>query len=152
MLRHEITGTAFRIRPFRESLLRSSYSVKIYPLTCMKKREKISVPPSRELVEDEIRDYAYHLYEQSGCLPHHDLENWLEAKACLEANVRKQPAHGRLHRHGHPEAVEAVEIAIKAQGDPQFDASGRASDDGIHVERVVVMRVPGDSRAKAMNR
>src|ERR1019366_149208 len=35
--------------------------------------------------EDEIRDYAYHLYQRSNCAPGQDLGNWLEAIACLNA-------------------------------------------------------------------
>ena len=55
------------------------------------------VPP--EALENEIRDYAYHLYEQSGRLPGRDLDNWLEAKACILANVARENSHTRLHRH-----------------------------------------------------
>ncbi len=36
-----------------------------------------------EPTEADVREYAYHLYIRSGCLPGRDLENWLEAKACL---------------------------------------------------------------------
>lgn len=35
--------------------------------------------------EAEVRDLAYHLYEQSGCTPGRDLDNWLEASAVLQA-------------------------------------------------------------------
>jgi hypothetical protein len=49
--------------------------------------------------EDDIREYAYHLYVQSGCVPGRDLENWLEARACLMASIPRQHSHGRLHRH-----------------------------------------------------
>lgn len=52
---------------------------------------------------EDIRAYAAHLYEQSGRIPNRDIENWLEAKACLEANLppkaalcRRRPA--RSHR------------------------------------------------------
>ena len=36
--------------------------------------------------EDDIRAYAAHLYVRSGRIPNRDIENWLEAKACLEAH------------------------------------------------------------------
>ena len=52
-----------------------------------------------EPLEEQVRDYAYHLYEQGGCTPGHDLDNWLEAKACIVSNIPRQNAHNRLHRH-----------------------------------------------------
>ena len=52
-----------------------------------------------EPTEDDVRDYAYHLYLQSGCTQGRDLENWLEAKACLKACIPKSKAHARLHHH-----------------------------------------------------
>jgi hypothetical protein len=52
-----------------------------------------------EPAEDDVRDYAYHLYVQSGSSPGHDLDNWLEAKACLCACVPKSDSHARLHQH-----------------------------------------------------
>lgn len=58
--------------------------------------------------DDDIRDYAFHLYQQTGCKPGHDLENWLEAKACLEANIAMDQSHSRLHRHNHPEPSEVA--------------------------------------------
>ena len=52
-----------------------------------------------EPTEDDIRAYAYHLYEQSNCAPGRDLDNWQEAIACLKAAVPADASHGRLHRH-----------------------------------------------------
>jgi hypothetical protein len=49
--------------------------------------------------EDDIRSYAEHLFEQSGRVPGRDVDNWLEARACLEANVPREESHRRLHRH-----------------------------------------------------
>lgn len=54
---------------------------------------------AEEPLEEEIRDYAFHLYEQNGCAPGHDLDNWLEAKACILTNVPQHASRGRLHRH-----------------------------------------------------
>ena len=48
---------------------------------------------------EEIREYAYHLYEQGGRLSGHDLDNWLEAEACLSANIPRIHSRTRLHRH-----------------------------------------------------
>ena len=47
--------------------------------------------------EGEISDYAFHLYEQSHCAPGHDLDNWLEATACLNANIPAHRSGARLH-------------------------------------------------------
>jgi len=54
-----------------------------------------ALPPSA----DAIRDYAYHLYCQGGCRPGHELDDWLEAEACLLANIPKHESPTRLHRH-----------------------------------------------------
>ena len=37
-----------------------------------------------------VSDYAYHLYEQSGRTPGRALDNWLEAEACIRANLGKE--------------------------------------------------------------
>lgn len=52
-----------------------------------------------EPTEDDVRDYAYHLYLQSGGILDRDLDNWLEAKACLCACVPKSESQVRLHHH-----------------------------------------------------
>jgi hypothetical protein len=63
----------------------------------MKKKSHPASPPP--INEDAIRAYAEHLFEQSGRIPNRDLDNWLEAKACLEANLPPGQSHVRLHRH-----------------------------------------------------
>lgn len=96
------------------------------------------LPPS----EDDIRDYAYHLYEQSGRVPGHDLEHWLEAKACLEANIPKHRARTRLHHHRNPrpdaEPEEAmVIVTLDAERmplvEPPAPAAGRTFGGGVVV-------------------
>lgn len=78
----------------------------------------------REPLESEIRDYAYHLYVQNGSAPGHDEENWLEAKACLEANIPKERAHTRLHRHRQRENIDVVEIiAIETSVEPVLEVA-----------------------------
>ena len=52
-----------------------------------------------EPTEDDIREYAFHLYQQSSCAPDHDLDNWLEASACLKTNIPAFRSHTRLHSH-----------------------------------------------------
>lgn len=87
----------------------------------MKTKTK-AMPLAREPLESEIRDYAYHLYEQNGCVPGHDEENWLEAKACLEANIPKERASTRLHRHRERENAMIVEtVAIETSVEPILD-------------------------------
>lgn len=49
--------------------------------------------------ESDIRAYAFHLYEQSNCAPGHDLDNWLEATACMLANIPYHRSATRLHAH-----------------------------------------------------
>ena len=51
--------------------------------------------------EDEIRDYAYHLYNQSGYAAGRDLDNWLEAKACLSSGIPKAESNIRLHQNSY---------------------------------------------------
>jgi len=42
---------------------------------------KKETPGSLEMTEDIIRYRAYQLFEQRGCEPGHDLEDWLQAEA-----------------------------------------------------------------------
>ena len=54
---------------------------------------------SSEPSEDAIRDYAYQLYQQSSGVPDHDLDHWLEATACLRANIPALRSGTRLHQY-----------------------------------------------------
>ncbi len=56
-------------------------------------------PLRPEPSEDDIRSYAYHLYAQSNRAPGQAVDNWLEAKACLKANIPSHQSRTRLHRH-----------------------------------------------------
>ncbi|MEO6873688.1 MAG: DUF2934 domain-containing protein [Opitutaceae bacterium] len=49
--------------------------------------------------EDEIRDYANHLYVQRGSGNGHDVADWFEAEACLRAQIPKEASRTRLHHH-----------------------------------------------------
>jgi hypothetical protein len=49
--------------------------------------------------EDDIRDYAYQPYQQSNGAPGHDLDYWLEATACLKANIPSHRSGTRLHQY-----------------------------------------------------
>jgi len=65
--------------------------------------------PSASLTEAEIRDYAYHLYDQSGFAAGRDLDNWLEAKACLSSGIPKAESHIRLHQNSFKPRRELLE-------------------------------------------
>ncbi|HVW22158.1 MAG TPA: DUF2934 domain-containing protein [Opitutaceae bacterium] len=66
----------------------------------------------REPTTEEIRDYAYHLYAQEGCVDGHDLDHWLEAEACLRASVPREHSRTRLHRQRLPGAAAGNRIAV----------------------------------------
>jgi hypothetical protein len=80
---------------FFEKEHRSSHAKMASPM-----KNNPTLPPIRHEPSDkDIREYAYHLYQQSSCVPGHDLDNWLEATACLKANIPSHCSHSRLHRH-----------------------------------------------------
>lgn len=70
------------------------------------------VPTPRE---SDIREYAFHLYEQSNCAGGHDLDNWLEATACLQANIPYHRSATRLHAHINERELAKVQAAGKAE-------------------------------------
>ena len=74
----------------------------------MKKKSPRFAVPFKAVNEDDIRDYAYHLYVQSGCMSGRDLDHWLEAKACLEACIPPSESHTRLHRHSQTNQQSAA--------------------------------------------
>lgn len=45
------------------------------------------LPVPSTITEDDIRDYAYHLYEQGNCQSGNDLAHWFEATAFLHTNA-----------------------------------------------------------------
>ena len=49
--------------------------------------------------EEEIRDYANHLYVQRGSVNGHACDDWLEAEACLGASIPKESSRTRMHHH-----------------------------------------------------
>ena len=63
------------------------------------KTQPVTESSAPTFTEEDIRSYAAHLYEQSGGVPGRDVDNWLEAKACLEANIPRQESHRRLQSH-----------------------------------------------------
>lgn len=69
------------------------------------KSKTLKNPTPVEPDEETVRDYARHLYEQSGRLPGRDLENWLEAKRCVEASMQLPRS---AHRGSHGNKVQVV--------------------------------------------
>jgi hypothetical protein len=57
---------------------------------------------SEPVSEDAIRDYAYHLYVQSGHRNDQCCANWREARACIAAGVAKSESHIRLCKSQTP--------------------------------------------------
>jgi len=64
--------------------------------------------------EDEIRDYANHLYVQRGSVNGHHCEDWLEAEACLGANIPKESTRTRMHHH--TQITERAALALVKHG------------------------------------
>ena len=77
----------------------------------MKTTSSGSTTPFPAVSEDDIREYAYHLYLQSDCIPGRDMDNWLEAKACLGECIPPSQSHLRLHRHIHKKSSLPVPAA-----------------------------------------
>jgi len=69
-----------------------------------------------QLREEDIRDYADHLYQQANCVPGHDLDNGREATAGLKANIPAHRSGVRLHQHvNEPEIGELDAISVAAR-------------------------------------
>ena len=58
----------------------------------------LTAAPVQEPGEDAVRAHAYHLYQQGSGAHGHDLDNWLEATACLKANIPPHFSPSRLHQ------------------------------------------------------
>ena len=108
----------------------------------MKKNTKSSENLVHQPSDDEIRDYAYHLYQQSGSAPGRDLENWLEAKACLEANIPPEHSHLRLHRYRHPAAFEPFAFVAIATVDAESPAKDNETPGDFVVEEMILLETP----------
>jgi hypothetical protein len=65
----------------------------------MRKKNAQSIRRAVASTIEDIRDYAFHLYEQSGCVEGRELENWLEAEACLRARIPRHHTANRLHTY-----------------------------------------------------
>jgi hypothetical protein len=67
------------------------------PPPTMKTKSRLHPDPTPVLREEDIRSYAEHLYEHSGRQLGHDVENWLEAEACLRSHLPPSRAERRRH-------------------------------------------------------
>ena len=81
-------------------------------LTALKTQSTRSVAPHQDPSEDVVRDYAYHLYQQGSCAFGHDVADWLEATACLKANIPAQSSRSRLHQHVNGPAGGKLHAAV----------------------------------------
>ena len=101
----------------------------------------LSSAPVQEPGEDAIRDYAYHLYQQGGGTPGRDLDDWLEARACLKANIPPHCSHSRLHLHvnapgnggylvGSP-AAAIRELAVLRRERESLESAPTAADSDV---------------------
>ncbi len=66
--------------------------------------------------ESDIRAYAFHLYEQGNCAHGHDLDNWFEATACLQANIPYHRSATRLHAHINQHEIDKAQAAAESAG------------------------------------
>ena len=54
---------------------------------------------SLDPTEEAIRMRAYELYEQRGCEPGHELDDWLQAEAEIMGKKRRAPKGDRTEVH-----------------------------------------------------
>ena len=64
---------------------------------------------SDERIRARIAEQAYQLYEQRGCIPGHDAEDWLEAERLILAdlNARAKKPSKSLGRRKNQQAAES---------------------------------------------
>jgi len=94
--------------------------------------------PTQEPGEDAVRAYAYHLFQQGSGAPGHDVDDWLEATACLKANIPSHASHSRLHLLGKraenqsqlvsSPAAAKREMATLRRGRENLEAAPTADD------------------------
>jgi hypothetical protein len=90
----------------------------------MKSKPRKKASALRQSNEVEIRLYAQHLFEQTGCVPGRDLDHWLEAKACLEAGIAAEYSHMRLYRYLQREARPDVMVEMATEEAPLLEGTG----------------------------
>ncbi len=90
--------------------------VSMTPSKYMKKQptDNSRSSPAPQPSEAEIRDYAKHLFVQHGCIDGHAHEDWLEAEACLRANIPKESSRTRLHHH--TQITERAQVGLVKHG------------------------------------
>ncbi len=110
-------------------------------LSSAKNPSALTAAPVQEPGEDAVRDYAFHLYQESGCASGHDVDNWLEATACLKAHIPAHSSHSRLHRHVNDQektgqlvgsiAAAERETATLRRGRESLEAAPTAADSDV---------------------
>lgn len=65
---------------------------------------------SREKLEEKIRQLAYEIYVQSGCIPGKDLDNWLQAEKIV---IEKYSLIKNEKTNPEPEVTKAKKTAKK---------------------------------------
>ena len=86
------------------------------PVTVARATPSSTLPPAAlpQPSEEEIRDYANHLFVQRGSVHGHDSDDWLEAEACLGANIPKESSRTRLHLHS--QITERAALSLVKHG------------------------------------
>ena len=86
----------------------------------------------RKPSEGDIREYAFHLYQQSGCVAGHELENWFEATACLKADIPSHRSGARLHHYMNaPASYEAHALGDEAGRRSHLDLAAKMASGAI---------------------
>ena len=110
-------------------------------LSPVRHQSALSAATTQKPGEDAVREYAYHLYQQGGSAPGHDIENWLEATACLKANIPAHSSQNRLHLYvnvaeknaplvSSPAAAKR-EMAILRHGRESLEAAPMIADSDV---------------------
>ena len=79
-------------KPKQSAVLTTPPVTPVHPTPSPQQQTATAPQPS----EGEIRDYANHLYTQRGSVNGHDGDDWLEAEACLRANIPKESSRTRM--------------------------------------------------------
>jgi hypothetical protein len=101
----------------------------------------LTTAPVQEPGEDAVREYAYHLYREGNCAPGHDVDDWLEATACLKAHIPAHASRRRLHQQAsEPEksghlvgspAIARRESDILRRGREELESEPTAADSDV---------------------
>ena len=111
------------------SKLSSARSRMVNPGIKMKAKAKTPSRLRREPTEREVRDYAYYLYQKSGCVPGSDFQNWRTSRMSLKAKRRSSAVVATGNATPAAAGATAVRFADELE-----------SDSGFQVERFLVTK------------